>query len=176
MTVDTDEAGTLEVAEQVAEILRLHRAESAVIGAMALAVYGHVRATEDFDLATDTDPFSTLRNVAAALRAEGLQAELLEPDAEDPLGGGISGLGAEVVREAVGGSVEGSSLRVVSLPHLVALKLYAGGAAATRDVVEVLERNRPVDLERLREVCGRFGLDKELEAVLGDLVLDVAPG
>ena len=89
----------------------------------------------------------------------------------NPLGGGHSGLGLEVLRDAAAGVVQGSSLRVVSLHHLVALKLFVGGRAALTDVMEVLERNRPVDVEKLRAVCHRFGLADQLKAVLTELEL-----
>jgi hypothetical protein len=53
------EEKTLEVAERVAAILGSRGVPSAVIGAMALAVHGYVRATRDFDLATHVHPFLT---------------------------------------------------------------------------------------------------------------------
>lgn len=50
------EQRTLEVAERVYEVLTNLGADAAVIGAMALAAHGYVRATRDFDLATHVDP------------------------------------------------------------------------------------------------------------------------
>ncbi len=63
-----------------------------------------------------------------------------------------------------------SPLRVVSLSHLIALKLYAGGWKSKGDVVELLERNREhLDLAGLRDVCNRHGLGPALEPLLQEL-------
>jgi hypothetical protein len=189
------EEKTLEVAERVVGILESKGVPSAVIGAMALAVHGYVRATRDFDLATHTHPFVQLREVERALLEAGLAAEMRDPDADDPLGGVVevtgrgfkpiqivnflnplSGqstqLGREAIDESLAGLVGESRLRVVTLPHLVALKLYAGGARSRNDVIELLERNQPVDLEKIRAVCARHGLAADLEKVIADLGLE----
>src|SRR5579871_6837329 len=78
---------TLQVAERVRKILWEHGVESAVIGAMALAVHGYPRATEHFDLGTHADPFQVLPVVVAQLEREGYRAVLRQPDAGDPVGG-----------------------------------------------------------------------------------------
>jgi hypothetical protein len=44
------------------------------------------------------------------------------------------------------------TLAVVDVPHLVALKLYAGGRKSTLDVLELLDRNPDVDRGRF-EIC-----------------------
>jgi hypothetical protein len=49
------------------------------------------------------------------------------------------------------------SLAVVDLPHLVALKLYAGGRKSMVDVLELLDRNPDADRARIRDLCARFG-------------------
>ena len=57
-------------------------------------------------------------------------------------------------------------LRVIPIPQLVALKLYAGGLKSHSDIVELLRRNPEVDLEAIRETCRKYrlrGLDKVLE-------------
>ena len=183
---------TLEVAETVADVLAARGAESAVIGAVALAAHGYVRATRDFDLATFTDPFSRLREAKEVLERSGFRAELRSPDAEDPLGGvldiqgegfqpiqvvnylnplapRVSDLGLEAVREAQPGLLRNSRLRVVTLPFLIALKLYAGGAKSRADVAELLERQERLDLKPIRDVARRFGLVDEFERVVAEL-------
>jgi hypothetical protein len=183
---------TLELAVRVALILEGLGVPSALIGAAALAAHGYPRATEDIDLAVATDPFSVLREaqsrIASALSVE---ATLVTPDADDPLGGVLSvngdgcdpvqvvnfhnplsssrNPGAEAVRTAVPGIVAGTTLRVVDLPHLVALKLYAGGYKSRLDVLALLERNPGLDLTETQQVCARFGLDEDLQAVLDEL-------
>lgn len=77
----------LDLAEQVAGVLAAAGARTAVIGATAMAVHGYVRATQDIDLGTVGLSLDRLRAVAQVLRAQGLDAEVREPDAADPLGG-----------------------------------------------------------------------------------------
>lgn len=183
---------TLEVAERLQSLLEEHGIDSALIGAMACAVHGYSRATRDVDLAVYADPVQTLPAVVRALSASGLSAEFSRPDADDPLGGVITvsgddfdpvqvvnfynplsssdNPGRESIREAHEIGRE-RSLRVVSLPHLIALKLYAGGAKSRLDVIELLERNASLELGPVRELCKRFGLAESLDAVLDELGL-----
>lgn len=189
---------TLALAERVNGVLQEHGIQAAVIGAMAAAAHNYPRDTRDIDLATDTDPFTKLREVADALRAQGLRAELREPDPQDPLGGVLdvrqkgcrrvhvvnffnplagptTGLGGEAVRNAQDGLLPGVRLRVVDLPYLVALKLYAGGPRNTNDVIELLARN-PTRLSAIRDVCARHALAAELEKLLGEIGMEDRPG
>jgi len=57
-------------------------------------------------------------------------------------------------------------LRVAQRPVLIALKLYTGGPKSELDVLELLDRNRPVDLESLRTLCAGLGLGDRLDALL----------
>jgi hypothetical protein len=60
----------------------------------------------------------------------------------------------------------GSRLRLVPLPHLVALKLYAGGMKSRADIVELLVRNPNADTTAIRELCLHWqlgGLDQLIE-------------
>ena len=158
---------------------------------MALARHGFPRATDDFDLATDVDPFTELKPIVEALEAEGLRAELSLPDRNDPLGGvitirgpnfkpiqvvnfrnpwnGEAPVGREAVHQAI--PIEGTSFRVVDLHHLIALKLYAKSRKSEIDVLELLERNRSIDVAALRAVCDRFGLRARLEPLLAEVGL-----
>ena len=187
---DTVSEPTLLAAEKVAAILARTGIDSVLIGAAALAVYGYPRATRDLDLATCVEP-KRLAAVAPELRQQGFSAEMSLPDADDPLGGvlhvGAEGVGPiEIVNfsnppangfpallgVALQDAVpyrDGTSLRVVSLPHLVVFKLYAGGLGSKTDVLELLSRNPGVDLEALRGMCRRFRLDRRLEAWLREL-------
>lgn len=183
---------TLEMAVRVALILEGLGVPCAVIGAAALAAHGYPRATEDIDLAVATDPFSVLREAQLRIASTlSVEATLVTPDADDPLGGVLSvtaegcdpvqvvnffnplsssrNPGAEAVQSAVPGIVVGTALRVVDLPHLVALKLYAGGYKSRLDVLALLERNPGLDLSETQQVCARFGLDEALRAVLDEV-------
>lgn len=178
---------TLAVAERVAEAAREFGLETAIIGAIALAVHGYPRATEDLDLAIYTDPFTTLRELSGKLDALGFHAELRLPDAEDPLGGVLTVTGDDfdtiqlvnycnplrggdnpgyAAIQASEGLLPGTSLRVANLAYLVALKLYAGGVKSKLDVFELLGRNPEASRSDIRDVCARYGLADAFDALL----------
>lgn len=181
---------TVLAAEKIAEFLARAGVESALIGAAALAAHRYPRSTDDLDLAIGVDP-GRLDEIARDLRREGFTAEVSEPDANDPLGGvlrvsaegidrieivnfcnppagGFPALAEVALRDAAPYR-EGTSLRVVTLPHLILFKLYAGGPKSKNDVLELLSRNPEVDLNELREVSRRFRMDRRLEAWLREL-------
>ncbi|HEU4536841.1 MAG TPA: hypothetical protein VFS00_22115 [Polyangiaceae bacterium] len=181
---------TVDVAERIVDLLDELGVASAVIGAMALAARGYPRNTADFDLATCADPFRQLNVVARRLAASGYEVDFREPDVDDPLGGVIDVVGAgfrtiqvvnflnpynrhaaRLAEEAIhdAEAVPGLRARVVTVPHLVALKLYAGGRRNEGDVVELLERNPHVALDEVRRVCERHGLGDGLEPLLREL-------
>ncbi|HEY1957746.1 MAG TPA: hypothetical protein VGH28_19130 [Polyangiaceae bacterium] len=180
---------TLEVATMIAAKLAAHGEHTAVIGAVAAAVWNYPRATEDFDLATFTNPFGALAAIERELKAEGYDAELITPDADDPLGGVLRVEGsdfrtievvnffnplgkiAEIGRLAVDQAVPNGigTLSVVQLPHLIALKLYSSPGAGGKgyaDALELLHRNPDIDIDALRDLCEHVGLGAELDALL----------
>jgi hypothetical protein len=172
--VDDPEA-ILRAAETVVGILKRHRVDAVVIGAVALAAYHYVRQTNDIDLGVNAD-LATLRAVVTSLRGAGFTAELREPDSTDPLGGVIDVTGAfgllqiisyagrfpavidDAFRTARLVVRAGSPLRLVPIPQLIALKLYAGGHKSKADIVELLTCNPDLDLDEVRAVCERYHL------------------
>lgn len=126
-----------------------------------------------------------------ALRARGYEVELVTPDAEDPLGGAlnITGDGFDLVqvinfenpfarnatpattaiRNALVGGIEDSRLRVVTLPDLVALKLYAGGPKSRADVAELLVRNPEADRAVIRRACEACHLEAAFDQIVAEL-------
>jgi hypothetical protein len=175
-----DSERILEAAEDILEILRSHRIDAVVIGAVALAAYNYVRQTEDIDLGVNANP-AQLRALARLLESKGYAVELRSSDGADPLGGVIDVRGPfgilqiisfadrfpAVIDDALSASKmvvrEGSPLKIVPLPHLIALKLYAGGHKSKADIVELLIRNSDADLESVKKLCRRYrlrGLDK----------------
>ena len=61
-------------------------------------------------------------------------------------------------------------MRIVPLPHLVALKLYAGGTKSRADIVELLGRNPDADMAAIRHLCQSWrlsGLDPLIEEATG---------
>ena len=180
-----DPEANLRAAERVVGLLDQHGVPAVVIGAVALAAYRYVRYTEDIDLGVDAD-LPCMRKLAAALREEGFTVELREPDGDDPLGGVIDVSGSfglvqvvsfadrfpAAIRDALAGDdvrvSPGSKLRLIPLPQLVALKLYAGGSKSRADIVELLRRNPETNLFSIRTVCRRYRL-RGLEAILREL-------
>jgi hypothetical protein len=142
---------------------------------VALAAHHYVRQTDDLDLGVNAD-LPTLRAVVTSLREAGLDVELREPDGADPLGGVIdvsgdfglvqiisyAGRFPTVIEDAVRLSTlvvrEDSPLKIVPIPHLIALKLYAGGYKSKADIIELLVRNPDLELDGVRSVCARYGL------------------
>ena len=68
----------------------------------------------------------------------------------------------EVIEDAVRLSTlvvrEDSPLKIVPIPHLIALKLYAGGHKSKADIIELLVRNPDLELDEVRSVCARYRL------------------
>jgi hypothetical protein len=115
--------------------------------------------------------------------------ELREPDGQDPLGGVVDVRGPfglvpivnyggrfpAVIDDGLAAADTvirpGSRLRIVPLPHLVALKLYAGGTKSRADIVELLSRNPDADLAAIRDLCRSWrlrGLDPLIEEATGE--------
>lgn len=180
-----DANAILRAAEDILRHLQEHHVDALVIGAVALAAHGYVRQTEDLDLGVNAN-VRKLRELAGSLRSAGYRTELHEPDAGDPLGGVLDIEGSfgliqiisyadkfpavieDALRETQLTVHPGSSLKLVPLPHLIALKLYAGGTKSKADVIELLVRNPELDLESLRELCRSYrlrGLDELIAEV-----------
>lgn len=183
---------TLRIAVQVAAAAERLGIDTALIGAAALAVHGYARGTEDVDLAASIHPHDQLGALARSLSAMGLHTELRLPDDEDPLGGVLviwassnaDGEPSDVVEvvnffnparpslnpaaTAISRAVQldGVGLRCVGLADLVALKLYAGGSTDLADVVQLLARNRSVDLDEIRLVAGPYDRDERLDQLI----------
>ena len=128
-----------------------------------------------------------LRALSISLTQAGFSVELREPDSQYPLGGVIDVRGdfgllqiisfadrfPAVIDDAVQASTlhvrEGSPLKLVPLPHLIALKLYAGGYKSKADIVEILKCNPDIDLDAARRLCADYwlpGLDELIDEAL----------
>ena len=166
----------LQAAEDVVGLLEGQKIEAVVIGAVALAAYQYVRQTEDIDLGINA-PVKTLEHLKQVLQKAGYHAVLRLPDDQDPLGGVIDietthgllqiisfadrfpAVIEDAVRSAQNAIRPGSRLKLVPLPHLIALKLYAGGHKSKADIVEVLSRNPSLPLEEVRQLCRKYQLE-----------------
>ena len=185
---------TIDAAEKVASVLASLGIESAVIGAMALASHKYVRNTNDFDLATCANVLVQLPAAKKALEKEEFEADLRLPDAEDPLGGvlrlnrrGIRRHRDRELPESVRPGCVAPGRRVH--PHGFSRGPARGFSPCRRfaashraqalrrrteepeRVIELLERNAPLDLVSIGDTCARHGLEAPLKAILAELRL-----
>lgn len=181
-----DRPSILDAAERIAGIAAGCNLPVMVIGAVAMAAHRYVRYTNDIDLAVLAD-LPRMRALEKTLCSHGYEAEFHEPDAEDPLGGVIDVSGPfglvqiisfedrfpAVILDALASdqilSVRpGSILRIMPIPQLVALKLYAGGHKSRADIIELLRRNPEQDIEEVRKICRKYRL-RGLGSILKEL-------
>jgi hypothetical protein len=178
----------LDTTERIAGLLAEQGVEAMIIGAAAMAAHRYVRHTEDIDLGVNM-PVRDLATVAGILRTAGFEVVVREPDGHDPLGGVIdvsgdfglvqivnfgerfpaiidSGLASSTLRTRADGP-----LRIAPLPHLIGLKLYAGGMKSKADIVELLRNNPSADRDSIRDLCRLYrlrGLEPLIQEADGD--------
>jgi hypothetical protein len=175
----------IEAAERIVGLMRAHGVQAVLIGAVALAAHHYPRHTANIDLGVNAD-LKTMRSLASCLKDGGYAVELREPDLDDPLGGVIDVSGPFglvqiisfanrfpiIIQDALAGEDirirPGSELRLVPIPQLVALKLYAGGYQSLADIIGLLRRNPGVDLDEIRATCRRYRL-RGIDALLNEL-------
>ena len=177
---------SLDVARSVFQLLAAHDIDTAVIGSIALAVHGYVRATRDLDFGVAVFAFDSLQPIAAQLRGRGLEVDVGEPAPDDPLGGVVTVSGTDfdsiqivnlrapggryekLAREAIATAQQEAELGlpVVDLPHLVALKLVAGSRKDELDILELLRANPETPLVTVLAVCAGHRLKTRLERLL----------
>lgn len=159
--------------QDVAALLDAGDCEYAVIGAMAAAVYGSVRATVDADALVSVSQ-AKLSGLQKSLRKAGLEVELRRGDPEDPIPAllaisdrhgnrvdllaGLRGLDPDALGRAITLTLSGRPLRIIGREDFIAMKCFAGGP---QDLVDAGEAIRsaltPVDLDLVRRLARRFG-------------------
>lgn len=175
----------LDAAEEIARILQEHQIGVIVIGAAAMAAHHYVRLTHDIDLGVNAS-VKQLKTLKDALMQAHFSVTLREPDGQDPLGGVIDVTGsfglvqiisfADRFPAAIDDALQTATtcirpnrvLKLIPLPQLVALKLYAGGLKSKADIAELLLRNPDADLDAIRQTCNRYRLNG-LDAILAEL-------
>lgn len=174
----------------VAAVLRSRSVPYAVIGAMAGAVHGVIRASVDADaiVSLAAAEAATLRE---AMADAGFSAELKRGDFNDPIPAmlvlkdqygnrvdlliGLKGLDKNAFDRAVEVPMSGESIRVVTREDFIAMKLFAGGPLDLRDAQQAIKVNpETLDLQLLNALCTKFGRDvaSKLESLLADLSRD----
>lgn len=157
----------------VVELLDARRIDYAVIGALAAAVHGSIRATTDAD-ALISASWSTLKRLERELRGLGFVTEVREGDADDPIPAmlvitdrhgnrvdllaGLRGFDATTYSRAREVQFQGRGLRVIGREDFIATKCYAGGPQDLADAAVALKSEcMPVDIDLLRRVTRRYG-------------------
>jgi hypothetical protein len=157
----------------VVEVLQAHDIEYAVIGAMAAAVHGSVRASLDADAVVRASPVEA-RELRDALGAAGAEVELRSGDPGDPIPAllqvndafgnrvdlliGLRGLDSGAFQRTRTIEFLGVPLQFVSREDFIAMKLFAGGPQNIADARIAYELDlTSLDLILLRQLAQRFG-------------------
>jgi len=169
----------------VAGILAARGVRYAVIGAMAAAVHGVVRASLDADavVALQIREAHVLRK---SLIEEGYEATLRTGDVDDPISGlleikdrhgnrvdlllGLRGMDPELLNRTRQVRLAEAVLEIVGREDFIAMKAFAGGPVDLADARAVIELDREsLDLELLRRLAQRFGRDaaRTVEDLIG---------
>jgi hypothetical protein len=167
------EAKPEEVALRLAALLPQR---SALVGALAVAAHGYVRATDDVDFVSPADPREIRRRLAAGgIESDIRGGDVLEGDLRSVVFGVVGGLRFDVLFPPVPIDWERTtllplgrgSLRVVDLDTLLRLKLRAGGPQDLIDVVQLVRRH-PARREKALAVAEAYGQRERLATWLAD--------
>ena len=169
----------------VAEFLATQGVRYAVIGAMAAAVHGVVRASLDAGalVALQVREARTLRQ---SLIEAGYEAVLRIGDAEDPIPAllevrdchgnrvdllvGLRGMDPDLLNRTRQVRLAEAILEIVGREDFIAMKAFAGGPVDLADARAVMDMDRgSVDEELLRRLAQRFGREtvKAVELLIG---------
>jgi len=150
---------------------------NALIGALAVAAHGYIRATDDIDFVSTAEPKEIQARLAkAGIASKIRRGDVLEGDIPSVVYGRADGFRFDVLfppvpidwsRTVVLPLSEGSRLRVVDLDALVRLKLRAGGPQDLIDVVHLVRLHREIE-ERALALAEAYGVRDRLEEWLAD--------
>lgn len=145
----------------------------AVVGAMAAAVHGAVRASLDAD-AVILLPAHRAAELERDCRGAGFISEVRHGEPDDPIGAvlslsdefgnrvdlllGLRGLGADAYSRVIVIPFQGSHLRVVGREDFIAMKLFAHGPQDLIDAEHALVgASEMPDLDLLRQLAAAYG-------------------
>lgn len=142
---------------KIVQALDKHQIPYALIGALAVAAHGYVRATKDVDLLIDW-PLPRAKELVGLLEADKVVAEFRKGHFEDPVAGVIRATVADadgpisidllfpsrawqrpIVSDAEIVDQEGIPVRVARAKDVFLLKLYAGGPQDLLDAAQLYE-------------------------------------
>jgi hypothetical protein len=157
----------------VVGVLQREQIDYAVIGAMAAAVYGVVRASLDADAVLSLTTLEVQR-LQQAFAAAGFPTELRRGDMDDPIACllavtdahgnrvdlliGLRGLEAATFTRTIEVPFMGQSLRIVSREDFLAMKVFARGPQDIEDARNVIAAaGDSLDLVLLRRLAAQYG-------------------
>lgn len=159
----------------VAELLSKQGVRYAVIGAMAAAVHGVVRASLDADavIALHVREAQALRQ---SLVEEGFEVVFRTGDVDDPIPGlleikdrhgnrvdlllGLRGMDPELLNRTRQVRLGEAVLEIASREDFIAMKAFAGSPVDLADARSVIDLDREsLDTELVRRLAQRFGRD-----------------
>ena len=161
------------IAARLAEILGPDRC--VLVGALAVAVHGYPRATDDVDLLTRLD----LREAQKLLNSRGIETVMKRGDVLEGdfscLQGTLEGVRFDILPElvalrwdhALSLSLGGTVLRIVDLDGLLRLKLRAGGPQDLMDAAHLILQH-PDRIAAAREAARAYRLEDKLDVWLND--------
>jgi len=163
-----------EAATRTAEALGV---DGLLVGSMAVAAWGYVRATDDVDFVANKEAdlvLDRLKNAGISARVH--KGTILDGDLAWCVKGRLSGVAFDVLPPLVPLDFDravtvtlsgGKAVRVVDLNGLLRLKLRAGGPQDLLDAVQLL-RKHPEHLQDLRPVAEAYSQWERLEEWLND--------
>jgi predicted nucleotidyltransferase len=169
----------------VAELLANQGVRYAVIGAMAAAVHGVVRASLDAGAVVSLQ-VRDAQALRQSLVEAGYEAVLRTGDVDDPIPAllevtdrhgnrvdlliGLRGMDSELMNRTRQVRLAEAILEVVGREDFIAMKAFAGGPVDLADARAVIDLDREsLDLELLRRLAQRFGHDatRNVEDLIG---------
>jgi hypothetical protein len=172
------------VLERLTRELRDAGIDHALIGGLALATHGVVRATADLDLLVDGDRSDDVHRILTGLGYDCLHRSEHAANyaSDDPERGRVDFLFARreygramLLRARPDANRSDDSPPVVDAADLIGLKVQASSNDPGRrrldlaDIQRLLKRAPELDLDRVREYFRLFDREKELEALLEEI-------
>ncbi len=170
----------------VAEVLAARGIPYAVIGAMAAAVHGVVRASLDADAVLGAH-LAVGRELQREFTEKGCGADLRVGDAEDPIPAllsvtdefgnrvdlliGLRGMDPAAMERSSEVTLSGFPLKIIGREDFIALKVHAGGPQDLADARAVIAIDpTSLDLVLVRRAAAGFGRDaaRRLKLLLSD--------
>jgi len=146
-----------------------------IVGALAASYYGIPRFTSDADITVWlAGTGKTGRDLKDKIAACGYDADLRFGDIEDPIAGaiivrdtygnqvdllmGVRGMDPEASVRCLTTTLLGSTVRMIGVEDLIAMKLGAGGVQDLEDVRGILQVSKErVDIELTRKLTRKYG-------------------